>query len=82
MEVIIKASRERCPDSRHLLEVGHPGAHHSLQSPEVLQELAPLGRAESRNHLEHGLVIAAGALAPVARDREPVRLVANPLDQA
>ena len=82
MEVIIKASRERCPDSRNLLEVRHPGAHHSLQSPEVLQELPPLGRPQSGDHLEHRLVVAPGALAPVAGDREPVSLVADPLNQA
>jgi hypothetical protein len=81
MQVIIKASRQGCPDSGHLLEVRDSRAHHTLKTPEVLEQLTPLGRPESRHHFEHRFVIAAGTLTPVARDGEAVSLVANTLDE-
>ena len=82
MEVIIKASRQGCPDSGHLLEVGDARAHDTLKSSEVLEQLATLGGPEAGHHLEHGLVVATGTFAPVAGDGEPVGLIANPLDEA
>ena len=82
MEVIIKAPGQRCADSGHLLEVRNTRAHHALQSSEVLQQLATLRGPQAWHYLEHGLVVATGALAPMAGDGETVCLVANPLDQA
>ena len=82
MEVIIKASRQGCPDSGHLLEIGDARAHDALKSSEVLQQLATLRGPEAWHDLEHGLVVATGALAPMAGDGKTVGLVANPLDQA
>ena len=82
MKVIIKASRQRCPDSRDLLEVGNAGPHDPLQTTEVLQKLAPLRGPESGDHLEHRLIVAAGALAPVTRDGKAVRFIADPLNEA
>ena len=81
MEVIIKASRQRCPDSRDLLEVGDTGPHHPLQATEMLQQLAALRRPESGDHLEHRFIVAAGALAPVTRDGKAMRLVADALNE-
>ena len=75
------ASGEGRPDSGDLFEIGHAGAHHPLQSAEVLQQLAPLGRTESWNGFQDGFVVAARALAPVTGDRETMRLVADALDQ-
>ena len=80
MEMIIKASRQGCPDSGHLFEIGDPGAHHPLQAAEVLEQLATLGGTEAWNDLEHGFIVAAGALAAVAGDGEAVRLVPDALD--
>jgi hypothetical protein len=82
MEVIIKASSQGCPDSRHLFEVGDPGAHDALESAEVLQQFATLGRAKSRHDLQHRFVVATCTLTPMARDRESMRLVPNALNQA
>jgi hypothetical protein len=82
VEVIIKASRQRCPDSRNLLEVGDARPHHPLQATEMLQKLPPLRGAEAGHNLEHRLIVAARAPAPMTRDREPVRFVADPLYQA
>src|SRR5882724_9583112 len=81
VQVIIKASSQCRPDSGDLFKVGGAGAHHTLQPPEVLQELAPLGGAQSRNGFEDRLVVAAGALAPVTGDREAMRFVADALYQ-
>src|SRR5260370_13308963 len=81
VQMIIKASSQCRPDSGDLFEVGDAGAHHALQPSEVLQELPPLGRAQSRNGFEDRLVVAAGPLAPVTGDREAMRFVANALYQ-
>ena len=81
MEVIIKASRQGCPDSGHLLEVRDPGAHHPLQSPKVLQQLPPLGRSQTRYNFEYRFIVAPRALAPVAGDGESVSLVADALHE-
>src|SRR5213082_2216925 len=82
MQVIINTSRQRRADSRHLREICHSGAHHALQSAEVLQERPPPGGPESRDHLQHRLVVTAGTLAAMTGDREAVGLVADSLDQA
>ena len=65
VQVIIKASRQRRSDSRHLGEVRHPGAHHPLQAAEVLQKRAPLGGPQSRHDFQNRLVITARALAAI-----------------
>ena len=82
MEVIIKTSRQGCPDSGHLFEVGDPGAHDALEPTEVLQQLATLGGPKSRHDLQHRFVIATRALAPMSRDRESMRLIPDALDEA
>lgn len=79
MQVIIKASGERCPDSGNLLEVSNAGAHDTLQSPEVLEELAALRRTQPRDDFQHRFVVTPRAFAAVAGDREPMRLVADAL---
>src|SRR5438046_6448268 len=81
MQVIINTSRQRRADSSHLREIDHSGAHHALQSAEVLQERPPPGGPESRDHLQHRLVVTAGTLAAMTGDREAVGLVANSLDE-
>src|SRR5439155_19628315 len=81
MQVIINTSRQRRADSSHLREIDHSGAHHALQSAEVLQERPPPGGPESRDHLQHRLVVTAGTLAAMTRDREAGGLVANFLDE-
>ena len=79
MEVIIKASRQGCPDSGHLLEVRDAGSHHSLQSTEVLQQLAALGGPQSRHHFEHRFVVATRAFTPMPGDGESMRFIPNAL---
>jgi hypothetical protein len=82
VEVIIKASGQGCPDSRHLLEVGHARAHHTLESSEVLEQLATLRGTQAGHDLQDRFVVAASTLAPMAGDSEAVRLVPNALNQA
>src|ERR1700680_2549313 len=81
VKMIIKASSQCRPDSGDLFEVGDAGTHHALQPSEVLQELAPLGRAQPGDGFEDRLVIAASPLAPVPGDREAMRFVADALYQ-
>src|SRR4051812_42577865 len=68
VQVIIKTSGQGCADSGHLLEVGDSGPHDPLQPPEVLEQLATLGRPEPRHDLQDGFVVAPRALAPMAGD--------------
>ena len=81
MQMIIHAARQRVADAAHLVEIRDPGTHDALQATEVLQQRAPLGRPEARHRFEHRLVVALGAPAAMARDREPMRLVADALDE-
>jgi hypothetical protein len=81
VKVIIEASRQGCPDSRDLLEVGDTGPHDPLQPTEVLQELAPLCRAQARNHLEHRFVIPPRPFAAVAGDGKAMRLITYTLHE-
>src|SRR2546429_6602519 len=53
MQVIIKTSRQRRSDSRHLGEVRYPGAHHPLQAAEVSEKRAPLRGPESRHDFQN-----------------------------
>src|SRR2546429_8429491 len=82
MQVIIKTSRQRRSDSRHLGEVRYPGTHHPLQAAEVLQKRAPLRGPEARHDFQNRLVITARALAAMAADREAMRFVADSLNEA
>src|SRR5256885_10800281 len=82
MQVIIKTSRQRRSDSRHLGEVRYPGAHHPLQAAEVLQQRAPLRGPQSRHDFQNRLVITARALAAMTADREAMRFVADSLNEA
>ena len=81
MEVIIKTSRQGCPDSGDLLEIRDPCAHDSLQTPEVLQQLAPLRRPQAGHHFEHRFVVTLRTLPSVTGDGEAVRLVPNALHE-
>src|SRR5882724_9846981 len=65
VQMIIKASSQCRPDSGNLFEIGYPGAQHTLQPAEVLQQLPALGRPQSGDGLEDGLVVAAGPPAPM-----------------
>src|ERR1700689_4959356 len=82
VEVIIKALCECCPDTSDLFEIRSAGAQHALQSAEVAQQGTALGGAQSRHGLENRFVIAAGAATAVATDGEPVRLIADTLQEA
>src|SRR5438105_9827081 len=81
MQVIIKTSGESRPDSGDLFKIGNAGPQYALQPTEVFQQLAALRRSEARNALQDRLVVTLGALAPVSRNGETVRLIANPLNQ-
>jgi hypothetical protein len=52
MQVIIKTSGEGRPDSGDLFEIGNARTQHTLQAPEMLQQLAAFRRAESRDALQ------------------------------
>ena len=81
MQVIIKASRQGCPDSRDLLEVRHPRTHYALQTAKVLEQLTPLGRPKAGHHFEHRFVVTLRTLTSMARDGKAVRLIANALHE-
>src|SRR6185437_16090081 len=81
VEVIIKRPCQCRSDTGHLGEVRHAGAHHPLQAAEMGEQRPAFGRPEPRNRLQHRLIVAARALAPMAGDRKTMRLVANALDQ-
>src|SRR5579872_3787720 len=81
MQVIIKASGERRPDSGDLLEIGGAGTQYALHATEMLQERPPLRRPETWYGFQHRFVITARALAPMAGDREAMRLVPYPLHE-
>jgi hypothetical protein len=53
MQVIIKASGQRRPDSGDLFEIGHASAQHTLQASEVFQQSASLRRPQARDRLEY-----------------------------
>ena len=82
MEVIIKTSASAAPIPDTCAKSVDPGAHHSLQSAEMPQQRAALGRPEPGHDLEHRLVVAPRALAAVPGDGEAMRLVADALDEA
>src|SRR5205823_11647138 len=69
MQVIIKTSRQRRSDSRHLGEVRYPGAHHPLQAAEVSEKRAPLRGPESRHDFQNRLEVVPG-LGPAKRSEE------------
>ena len=79
--MIIKRPGQRCPDSRDLLEIGHPGTQHAGQTPEVHQQCPAARRAQPRHGLEYRFLKTASAAAPVPGDRKAVRLIADPLQQ-
>src|SRR5262245_7875963 len=82
VKVIINVSGERRTDTGDFLDVRHPGAHHLLQPPEVLEQGPALGGPQTRHRLQHRFVVPAGAFATVASDGETMRLVADSLYDA
>src|SRR5882672_7154931 len=81
MELPVDLLGELAADALHLRQVFHARTHHALQSAEPRQQLFAALRAHSRNALEARGGAPLGAPRPVPRDRKPVRLVANVLDQ-
>ena len=79
--MIIKASRERRPNSGDLFEISDAGTHHPLQAAEVLQERASFRGPKTGNSLEHRLVVAPCAFATVSANGETMCLVADSLHQ-
>src|SRR6185437_11276488 len=68
-------------DTIHLHQVGDGGALDRLKGPEVVQQSPFPGWADARDLLQAGLTQVTHAAGPMGADREPVRLVAQPLDE-
>src|SRR5271155_1505451 len=79
VEMVIHLFRHGAADSRHLLEIPEPGAGDRAHRAEMMQQGAPAMRADAGDLVELGAAERAPATRPVAADREPVRLVAQPL---
>ena len=65
----------------HALELLLRRGEEAVGRAEVLQDRPPARRADAVERVEDRLERARVALLPVERDREPVRLVADPLEQ-
>ena len=81
MEVLINYLGEIAPEAAYLYEIVDTGTQNPLQAAELLQQFASLHRAQARNGFEYRLAVAFRPLSPVARNREPMRLVAHALYQ-
>ena len=68
-------------DAGHLGDLGDAGRPQPLERAEVLEQRLAPRLAEPGYAVEGGVDHAARALLPVVGDREPVRLVAHPLQQ-
>src|ERR1700736_6328549 len=81
VEMLINYLGELPPQTSNLHEIVDAGTQYSLQAAELLQQLASFDGSQARYGLEYGLIVTLRPLAPVSRDREPVRLVRHPLNQ-
>src|ERR1043166_1682102 len=68
-------------DAGDLLQVGDRSPLDRLEGAEVPQQGAFAGRADADDFLKSGFAQVAPAPLPVRTDREPMRLVAQPLDE-
>src|SRR5450631_3976777 len=81
VEVFINYLGETAPEAAYLCEIVDTGTQNPLQATELLQQLASLHRAQTRNGFEYRLTVAFRPLPPVSCDRKAMRLVAHALDQ-
>src|SRR5215475_5098971 len=81
VEVLIDHFGELAPEPADLYEIVDAGTHDSLQTTECLQQFASFDGPQSWDGFENRLAVTLCPLAPVPRDRKPVRLVAHSLDQ-
>src|ERR1017187_364319 len=81
VEVFINYLGEIAPEAAYLCEIVDTGTQNPLQATELLQQLASLHRAQTRNGFEYRLTVAFSPLSPVSRDRKSMRLVAHALNQ-
>ena len=81
MEVFIDYLSEFSPEAANLNEVINAGTQNPLKAAELLQQLAPLDRSQSRYGLEYRLAMSFGAFSAMPRDRKSMRFVAHALNQ-
>src|SRR5438046_2481786 len=68
-------------DPRHLGEIGESGTLDRLERPKVTKQRALAGRPDAGDLLQTRLADIAPSPRAVRPDGEPVRLVAQPLDE-
>jgi len=81
MQVLVDAGRKLRADPRYGFELGDACAQHSLQAPEMLEQLAPLHRPQARNGVEHRLLMTPRAPFAVTGDRESMSFIAHTLNE-
>jgi hypothetical protein len=81
MEVFIDHLREFAPEATNLNEVIDACTQYSLKAAELLQQLAPLDRSQSRDGFQDRLAVTFGAFSPMPCDRKSMRFVAHALNQ-
>src|SRR5712691_232974 len=81
VEEIVDLAPDLRVDAGDLLEVGNGGALDRPEGAEVAQQRALARRADAGDFLQAGLAQVALAFLPMRADREPMRLVAQPLDE-
>jgi hypothetical protein len=81
VEVLINYLGKFPPEAPNLYEIVDAGTQYSLQTAELLQQLASLDGPQARDGFKYRLVVPFRPFAPMARNRETVRLVAHALNQ-
>ena len=72
---------ENPADSGNARQLLDSGLFYALQTAEMIQQGPAPARADSRNPLQRGFGCGLLTAAPMARDREAVRLVPDLLNQ-
>ena len=81
VEEVMDRLRHRPVDPRHPFQVQQPGLGHAAGRAEMVEQRALALGADAGDLIEHRAADVARPLAAMGLDREPVRLVAQPLDK-
>src|ERR1700678_2813764 len=81
VEVLIDHFGKIPAEAANLDEIVDAGTQYSLQSTELLEQLAPFNGTQAWNGLQYRLVVTLGSFAAVSRNGESVCLVAYALNQ-
>src|SRR5882672_1026685 len=81
VQVLVNRSCQLRAEAWDGFEILDTGSQHAVQASEMLQQLTPFHRTQSRHGVEHGFLVPARAPLTMAGDRESMGFVADALNE-